>query len=187
MWLFLRKLSGRGAVRRFYAKARAALALNRRGEARADGLTLVESSMRLEVKWRARKIHPWDRDLSEDRAAPRYVEQALFDTEAALERLFATFPEVTCIDFAVLETRVESTRTIIAGVVDKKEFGDRKSPSIGMRLRSIGIEYHIVGSHFAPLYRAPRGGEEVRVSVGGLGAVERHGKAGQEFSAPTAH
>jgi hypothetical protein len=174
-------------MRRFHAKAREALALHRRGEARADGLSLVEVSMRLEVKWSARKIHPWDRDLSEDRAAPKYIEQALFDTEAALERLFAAFPEVICIDFAVLETGVESNLTIIAGVVDRKEFVARKSPAIGMRLRSVGIDYHIVGWYFAPLYREPRGGEEVRDSVGGLGAVERPGKAGQEFSAPTAH
>ena len=187
MWLFLRKLSGPGVMRRFHAKARQALALNRRGEARADGLRLVEVSMKLEVKWLARKIHPWDRDLSEDRAAPRYVEQALFDTEAALERLFAAFPEAICIDFAVLETRVEGNRTIIAGVVDRKEFGNRKSPAIGMRLRSVGIDYHIAGSYFAPLYLEPHGAEEAHESIGDLGTVGRHGKAGNEFTAPAAH
>jgi len=143
--------------------------------------------MRLEAKWHARKVHPWDRDLSEDRAAPKFIEQALCDTEAALERLFAAFPEVVCIDFAVLETRADSNRGIIAGVVDRKEFGARKSPAIGMRLRSVGIDYHIVGSHFAPLYVGPRGAEEARDSVGGLGAVDRHGKAGREFNAPTTH
>jgi hypothetical protein len=143
--------------------------------------------MKLEVKWRARKIHPWDRDLSEDRAAPRYLEQALFDTEAALERLFAAFPEVVRIDFQVLETKTDSNRTIIAGVVDRKEFGARKSPAIGMRLRSVGIDYHIVGSYFAPLYRGPRGAEEARDSIGEVGAVDRHGKAVGEFTALTTH
>ncbi len=30
---------------------------------------------------------------------------------------------------------------------------ERKSPAIGMRLRSVGVNYHIVDSRFAPLAR----------------------------------
>lgn len=151
MWSFLNELYNAQALRRLRARVRGALALNRRWEARKDGLGLVEISMRLEMKWRARPIHPWDRDLPQERAAPKFVEQALSDTEAALERLFASFPEVGLIDFKVLEAARNSHRAIIAGAVSRKEFSERKSPAIGMRLRSVGITYRIVDSRFEPL------------------------------------
>jgi len=155
MWSFLRKLRGRRASTRLFAKVRRALALNRRGEARKDGLPLVEVSMSLKVKWRVRGLHPWDHDLAKDKAALRFIEQALFDTESALHRLFAANPEVGSIDFEVLERKPTSDRVIIAGVVERKEFAERDSPAIGMRLRSVGVNYHIVDARFEPLVREP--------------------------------
>jgi hypothetical protein len=183
---FLKKYRGRRAARRLFATIHRALALNRQGEARKDGLPLVEVSMRLEVKWRARGLHPWDYDLSKDRAAAKFVEQALFDTEAALERLFAFHPEVGCIDFAVLERKPDSDSAIIAGIVQKKEFGERKSPAIGMRLRSVGVNYHIVDSHFVPLAREPQRTEEAHEAA--HAHLDRpHSKARQEFRETVTH
>jgi hypothetical protein len=184
---FLKKYRGRRAARRLFAKIQRALALNRRGEARKDGLPLVEVSMRLEVKWRARGLHPWDYDLSNDRAAPKFVEQALFDTEAALERLFAFNPEIGCIDFAVLERKPDSHSAIIAGVVQRKEFSERKSPAVGMRLRSIGVNYHIVDSHFVPLAREPQRPEGPHDAAHAHQIDRAQTKARQEFRETITH
>ena len=38
-----------------------ALDLHNRGEVRRDGLSLTRVSHHLEIEWRARDIHPWDR------------------------------------------------------------------------------------------------------------------------------
>jgi len=61
------------------------LALHRRGEVRNDGLKLDGVSSHLEIRWRAREIHPWDRDLLRGgRKQAAFAEQALADTEAAI-------------------------------------------------------------------------------------------------------
>jgi hypothetical protein len=187
MWSFLKKLRGDRAARRLFAKVHRALALNRRGEARTDGLPLVEVSMRLEVKWRARGLHPWDYDLPNEEAAAKFIEQGLFDTEAALERLFASNPEVGCIDFEVLERKPDSVSAIIAGVVQKKEFAERKSPAIGMRLRSVGVNYHIVDSHFAPLAREPQRTEDARDAAKSHRIDSSHSAPRQEFRESVTH
>ena len=42
-----------------------ALALNKRPrEVRRDGLSLSQFCNRLQIEWRARDVHPWDRDRS---------------------------------------------------------------------------------------------------------------------------
>jgi hypothetical protein len=184
---FLQKFRGRRAARRLFARIQRALALNRRGEARTDGLPLVEVSMRLEVKWRARGLHPWDRDLSKDRAAPKFVEQALLDTEAALERLFKLDPEIECIDFAVLERKRAGNSAIIAGVVHREEFKERKSPAIGMRLRSIGVNYHIVDSYFVPLAHEPQRPQEAHDATHAHQIDGAHTKARQELRETVTH
>lgn len=43
---------------RFRRSIAAALALNRRGEARSDGLLLVSFNNLLKIRWRARRLHP---------------------------------------------------------------------------------------------------------------------------------
>ena len=40
-----------------------ALALHLRGEARRDGLSAIRMATHLDIEWRARDIHPWDRGL----------------------------------------------------------------------------------------------------------------------------
>ena len=118
-----------------------ALALHLRGEVRRDGLELVRWCNRLEINWRARDIHPWDRDLPEDQKAKLFVEQSLGDTEAAIFRLFEVFPEVDVIDINVLESTPESL--IIAGTVCRADFDTVRSLlSVRMRLARLGVSYH---------------------------------------------
>ena len=65
---------------------------------------LVLNSLRLsghclQLEWREREIHPWDRDLPPSRQGELFGEQALQDTDAALIRLFQRLPEIEQIEF----------------------------------------------------------------------------------------
>src|SRR6516225_10608979 len=99
-------------VRRLLSNA---LALHRRGEVRSDGLPLLDVSIKLTVSWRARDVHPWDRDLPEERAAPRLLDQTLHDTEDAVERIFVAFPEADTLELNVLESDPASNRVLLSG------------------------------------------------------------------------
>ena len=96
-----------------------ALALNRRGEARRDGLDLVSASQSLDVAWTARGLHPWDRDRSPIERERLFTEQCYADTDAALQRLFLEFPEIDLIRFRVV--RPESDEPLLAGSVPRSK------------------------------------------------------------------
>jgi len=126
-----------------------ALALHRRGEVRSDGLALLDASIKLYVSWRARDIHPWDRDLPEERAARRLLEQTFHDTEAAVGRIFSQFPEATTVELKVFESDPASNRVIMSGLVERSDVGRCKSSSISMRLHMLGINYRVENQRLA--------------------------------------
>lgn len=97
-----------------------ALALPGRGGVLHDDLTLSKTSCRLEIEWRARNIHPWDRDLPEAEQELTFAEQSLADTDAAVSRLFKELPEVESIEFRVIHP--ESDQRILAGTVERSAF-----------------------------------------------------------------
>jgi hypothetical protein len=127
-------------VRRLLSNA---LALHRRGEVRSDGLPLLDVSIKLTVSWRARDVHPWDRDLPEERAAPRLLDQTLYDTEDAVERIFVAFPEADTLELNVLESDPASNRVLMSGLVVRSDLGCCPSSSVTMRLRMLGINYRL--------------------------------------------
>ena len=115
-------------------------ALERHGDVRKDGLQLDQMRHRLEIRWRAREVHPWDRHLPRDEKQRRFVEQSLVDTEAALARLFEASLEVDVIDFCVTDPR--SGVTMLSGAVFRTDFKNaRPSPSVRMRLSELGVHF----------------------------------------------
>lgn len=128
-----------------------ALALHHRGEVRTDGLIPVKIATRLEIEWRARDIHPWDRSiLSPAERATAFVRQSLADTEAAIQRLFKALPHVDVIDLKVHDRISESV--IISGTVFRPAIStENEALSIGMRLMYLGLTYHSAGSMFEVL------------------------------------
>jgi len=126
-----------------------ALALNRVGQARTDGLSLSHLSNHLEVQWRAREVHPWDRDLPPTRVAQLFVEQCLDDTSAALQRLFSALPEIDIIEFKV--THPASCAPIVSGSVTRLEIQNAKACSSRMRLKQLGVSYRLHDWQFEPL------------------------------------
>lgn len=145
-----------------------ALALHLRGEVRRDGLTLHAATTHLDIEWHAREIHPWDRPLlSPSQKASAFVEQALADTEAAIDRLFAALPQLGIITLRVREQNSE--RLIMSGTVQRSDALARdRSLSIGMRLKYIGVMYHSAGFLFEAL-------EEDRRSIPTMAASGAHG------------
>jgi hypothetical protein len=94
-----------------------ALALHRRGEVRGDGLTLIKASCQLDIEWRARDIHSWDRGCQGAKYELLFTEQTLDDADAALSRLFKELPEVDVIVFKVFHPG--SDVRILAGTVER--------------------------------------------------------------------
>jgi hypothetical protein len=147
---FLARLSAGLRVRWLRRSIDQALALNR-AEVRPDGLCAEGITLRLAISWRARNLHPWDRDLGGERKALRVVEQTFADTQAALERLFILLPEVDVIDLKVLETDAGKRGTLLSGSVSRSDFETWRPSSIAMRLRLLGVNYNLVNSRLEPI------------------------------------
>jgi hypothetical protein len=127
------------------------LALHRRGEARADDPILMDLTVKMQMRWRARELHPWDRDLSTTRGARKLAQQTLSDTEAALERLFEACPDVDVIELSVVEPDPDGNRRVIFGTVRRDEFAQWHPLSTDMRLRLVGLNYRLVDENLEPL------------------------------------
>jgi hypothetical protein len=143
----LRKLDGY----RYRRDMERALALHLRGEVRSDGLDPIHVTTQLQIEWRARDVHPWDRGLlPRAQRAAAFVEQSLADTEAAIYRLFEALPQVDVIALRVLDRTSETV--IISGAVSRLDASARdESLSIGMRLLYLGLTFHSAGALFEPL------------------------------------
>lgn len=123
----------------FWTKIERALALHKRGEARSDGLRLLSAKTILSIEWLARSIHPWDRDLPAAQAERVFTQQCLHDTSAALTRLFDEIPVLEAIEVRV--RRVPSRPPIVFGTVRRDCLKNIDCPSIGMKLRTIGLSF----------------------------------------------
>ncbi|HUN57003.1 MAG TPA: hypothetical protein VMU41_02725 [Candidatus Binataceae bacterium] len=128
-----------------------ALALHLRGEARTDDPQLLDMTVRMQMRWRARELHPWDRDLPPARAARKLAQQTLSDTEAALERLFSACPDVDVIELSVIEPNPDGNRRVMFGTVRRDEFTQWHPLSTDMRLRLIGLHYRLVDENLEAL------------------------------------
>jgi hypothetical protein len=133
---------------------RRALALRPRGAVPHDVpilTNLILSGHCLKLEWRARDIHPWDRDLPPAQQAELSSEQALQDTDVALIRLFQGLSEIEQIEFQVLKPDGFG-EVILAGVVDRERAFDPEQPlSLRMRLRMLGVNYQMADDHLVLL------------------------------------
>jgi hypothetical protein len=78
------------------------------------------------------------------------VAQTLFDTDAAIARLFDSLPYLDVLQIRVLA--VESDIPILGGTVYRSSLKEvRGGLSIGMKLRELGITHHSAGLQFEPI------------------------------------
>lgn len=119
-----------------------ALALHKRSEVRSDGLALESMCTHLEIRLRAREVHPWDMYLPTIQKEPVFLRQVTEDTEAALVRLFERLPEVDEIDLTVLDLQAENV--LLSGRVQRAVLARQcdRIPSIRMRLALLGVRLH---------------------------------------------
>ena len=129
---------------------RSALALPPRGGIRNDVLILKSlrvSGRCLQLEWRARAIHPWDRDLPPSRQAELFSEQALQDTDAAIIRLFRMLPDIEEIKLQVVKPMAFGG-VILTGVVHRETaLAPEPPPSLKQRLITLGVRYKMGGDH----------------------------------------
>jgi len=143
MWKLFERVLRRFDSWRYQEKVKRALALHLRGEVRGDGLKIETLCHHLELRWRARDIHPWDRDLAGGGDwRPLYLEQTLKDAEAAIFRLFHTVPALDVLDVAIIDHA--SDNVIVAGTVDRSMLDrGRDFLSVRMRLGELGVVTHV--------------------------------------------
>jgi hypothetical protein len=143
MWRLWKQRLRRAELRRYKKKVEGALALQRRGEGRRDGLILETVCNSMQVRWRARRMHPWDRNLPNSERELAFQQQTLADIEAAILRLFEGLPQIDVLQVCVLEPKSE---TVIAeGAVHRSALAEvRALLSVGMRLRDLGLRYPFV-------------------------------------------
>src|SRR5262245_12645901 len=137
----------RPRLRRVVMKA---LALTPRAFVPRDVLLLTGLSGQLQVEWQTRDVPPLDRILPAERQAMLFREQTLHDTDTALVRLFHMLPEITSIDVRVLGPH-SPNRLLLAGTVGREDvMAARSLSSPGMRLKIMGVQYHVRDGHLAP-------------------------------------
>jgi hypothetical protein len=134
------------------------LALRPRGGVANDRLVLHKLCGQLQLEWRARAVHPWDRDLPPCRQLEAYFEQAVADTDLAIPRIFQRLPEIDVIEIRVLDTQ-DPTKIMLSGVVTREDaLAADLFYSPKMRLKMMGIQYaKIIGSclEFVPTSPTP--------------------------------
>jgi hypothetical protein len=139
--IFASRISDFYTTQVFWRKVERALALNRRGEVRSDGLQLTSAKTTLRIDWVARDIHPWDRDLPSETTERLFAEQCLDDANAAIARLFAELPVLDTIELSV--RRDISRPPILSGTVHRDSLRANDYASTGMRLRAIGLSFRM--------------------------------------------
>jgi hypothetical protein len=126
-----------------------ALALHKRNEVRLDGLTLTKAFSQLDIEWRARDIHPWDRDrrCSPEEKERLFNEQCFSDTEAAIFRLFSALPVLDEIQFRVVGP--DSDVELLSGRVARPSLRQVSADASPRgRLRQMGINVCVMGFCF---------------------------------------
>lgn len=148
-----------------------ALRLHLCGVPHRDDPKLMDMTVRLQVRWRARELHPWYHDLP-DQAARELAQQTLSDTDTVLERIFAACPDADVIELTVIEPNPDGNRRVMFGTVRRDEFAQWHPPSTDMRLRLVGLHYRLVDEKLEPLpaERYSEGQENTPI-VSGLAAI----------------
>jgi hypothetical protein len=126
-----------------------ALAVKPRGAIRKDVLAINSLEVGLRVEWFARDVHPWDHDLPEKRKAELFAQQCLEDVDASIPRLFEQLPEIDVLEIKVLERASKSK--IISGVIHRNNLDTQVGSSLGMRLKTIGINYRCTDLRLEPI------------------------------------
>jgi len=135
------KVSDTCPSRLFWQRIDRALALHTRGEVRSDGLQLASAKTTLNIEWLARDIHPWDKDVSAERAEQLFAQQCLNDTNAVIARLFDELPMLDTIELSV--KRSPDQPPLLTGIVHRSSLRDTSNHSIGMRLRALGVSFRM--------------------------------------------
>jgi hypothetical protein len=106
-------------------------------------------SARLQIVCCARRLHPWDEDLPEEKQSQLFTKQCLEDVDKGITRLFQQLPAVDEVDLTVVTP--DGAAKILAGVVHRGDLLHADQSSVGMRLLSKGLNYHLQGYRLEPL------------------------------------
>jgi hypothetical protein len=132
----------------FHRKVKRLLKLRGPGSAN-NGLLLRSLRTNMQVEWRAREIHSWDRQLPSEERVGIFVLQVLSDTASAISKLFHSNPFVDSLEIRVFDTKSEII--IMNGVVGRTSLATPRPQSDRMWLGQLGMRFRLVGNRFEPL------------------------------------
>jgi hypothetical protein len=143
-----RKWRGAWERRRLRNRVIKALTLAPRGAILDDRLRLRKMSLALTLEWYARDVHPWDRDLPDDRRAELFTAALMTETVVAIRRAFERLAEVDVIEIRVLAPH-QPEKTVLAGTVCRDDLdAARACPSPAMSLKLLGVDSRVAGGCF---------------------------------------
>ena len=130
-------------------RVRHAVESRRHGVGRGGGLKLAALNTVLRVEWIARGIHPWEQNSGQDHKDRLFTEQCLDDTLAVIEQLFKEMPDLSALEIGV--RREASEAPLLAGVVKRAQLEQAGHRAPGMKLKMIGIQFHVFNWKLEPL------------------------------------
>ena len=126
------------------------MAVGNRGAVRGlDALELRDLHATMRVEWIARELHPWERARDPRVAGQLFAQQCLRDVDAAIARLFDQLPEVDALEIRVL--REVGGLVLFEGLVERHEPALVQHLSPRMKLKSIGVRFHMSDGRLEPL------------------------------------
>jgi hypothetical protein len=148
---FHQRLSGLfSAPLRIEINVARALRLRSRGGIDKDNALRIHTlAARLRIVCCARKGHPWNEDLPEDKQNELFVRQCLEDVDEAVTRLFRRLPTVDEIDLTILTP--DGGTKIITGMVRRDSLLSARQSSVRMRLMTMGLQYRLSDYRFDPM------------------------------------
>ncbi len=116
---------------------RRALSVMPRGGVVHDALRLECVTARLTLAWKARRVHPWDRDLPNHVQQQAFAEQCLCDVDRVVSEVLGRLEAVDLLEIAVFHP--DSHVKVLGGIISRSDFVAAKRLSIPMRLRMAGL------------------------------------------------
>ena len=107
--------------------------------------------MHLDVEWRADGLHPWDRDLPEERQTQLFAARLLDDTVMRVRLLFCALPDVDTVRIKVLEPRPRGG-ALLEGTISRARLHDCETcRSAAMCLKLLGVAFQLRDGRLEPM------------------------------------
>jgi diadenosine tetraphosphatase ApaH/serine/threonine PP2A family protein phosphatase len=112
---------------------------------------ILHASMHLDIEWQAAGIHPWDRDLPEERQEQFFTIRLLEDTVLRIRSLFTALPDIDTVRIKVLGP-IPQCGALLEGTIARARLRDCETcRSPAMCLKLLGVTFQLRGGRLEPI------------------------------------